>query len=122
MRANNIFRLACFVPLLILSLSVFSEINDPTKPIFSENSSERIITAPVIKKKKVAFLQSIFYGKKNRSAVINGNIVKEGESVDELFLKNIHKRYVLLEYKENVIKLYFLKKIYIDKITGDVSD
>jgi hypothetical protein len=122
MRANNRCRLAFFIPLLGLSASVFSGINDPTKPIFSETSSERIVTAPVIKKKKVAFLQSVFYGQKNRSAVINGNIVKEGESVDDLLLKNIYKRYVVLEYKENVIKLFLFKKIYIDKVTGDVSD
>jgi len=122
MRANNRCRFAFFILLLSLSLSVFSGINDPTKPIFSENSSERIITAPVIKKKKVAFLQSVFYGEKNKSAVINGNVVKEGESVDDLLLKNIHKRYVLLEYKENVIKLSIFKKIYIDKVTGDISD
>jgi hypothetical protein len=122
MLPNNRLYVLSFIVLCITPFSTFSAINDPTKPIFSESSSERVITAPVIKKKKIAFLQSVFYSGKNKTAVINGKITKEGEDADEMLLKAIHKRYVLLEYKKNTIKLYLFKKKYIDKVTGEVSE
>jgi hypothetical protein len=118
---NRLVTIVCFL-LIAMPSVVFSSINDPTKPIFSETSSERVITAPVIKETKVALLQSIFYGVKNKTAVINGKIVKEGESTDDLLLKKIQQRHVILEYKKKTIKLYISKKIYIDKATGEISE
>ena len=118
---NRLITTLCFFLMTIPSIA-FSSMNDPTKPIFSENSNERIITNPVIKETKVALLQSIFYGVKNKTAVINGKIVKEGESADDMLLKTIQQRHVLLEYKKKIIKLYISKKIYIDKATGEISE
>jgi hypothetical protein len=112
-----LFSISCFFP-----VNSWSLINDPTKPIYSENVSSRVVTAPVIKEKKVLLLQSIFYSSKNKTAVINGRVFAEGEYFDGMLLHHISKKQVIVKYKKKEIELIVSQKVYIDKDTGESSE
>ena len=119
---NASFFICSIISIYMISFAAFSAINDPTKPIFNADVSDHVDTTPLTRKKKLVFLQSIFYGEANKSAVINERVVKEGGFFDGILLKAIYKRHIVLEYKKNEIPLQISKAIYIDKVTGDVSD
>ena len=106
----------------VFSSSLMAAINDPTKPIYSENSTSSIVTNPVIKENKIILLQSILYGKTAKVAIINGDLLKEGDVVDGLLIESIHKHHVIVRYKENSVKIVLSKKVYINKLTGDISE
>lgn len=99
-----------------------ASINDPTKPIYSENTNSSIVTTAVIKERKVVLLQSIFFGDKNKVAIINGEFLREGDVVDDVLMETIYKNYVMIQYKSNKLKVVLSKKLYLDKVTGEVSE
>jgi hypothetical protein len=107
---------------LFLTVKTHAAINDPTKPIYSENGSSHIVTNPVLEEKKILLLQSILLGKNNKIAIINGEMLKEGESTGGFSMESIHKNHVMMKYKNNRIKLVLSKKVYINKLTGEVSE
>lgn len=109
---------------LYLSILSFSSaaINDPTKPIYSENGSSHIVTNRVIEEKKVILLQSIFLGKDKKLAIINGEMLKEGDEIDSLLMESIEKSHVVVKYNTRSIKVFLSKKVYVNKRTGEVSE
>lgn len=106
----------------VLSTPLMAAINDPTKPIYSENATSSIVTNPVIKENKIILLQSILYGKTAKVAIINGALFKEGDVVDGLLMESIHKNHVMVRYKDNSMKVVLSKKVYVNKLTGDISE
>ena len=48
-----------------------ANVNDPTKPIYSENSHSSIVTTREIKRSKLLHLQSVFISDKKKVAVLN---------------------------------------------------
>lgn len=108
--------------MLLSTCAAGMDINDPTKPIYSENSESSILTKPVIQEKKIFLLQSLFLSDKKRIAIVNGKMLREGEEGNELFIESIGKNYAIVKYNNNSIKLFLSKKVYLDKLTGEVSD
>ena len=119
MRLNKAFVGCC---MLCVSPILGAAINDPTKPIYSENANSSIVTNPVIKENKIILLQSILYGDHAKIAVINGDMFREGDVIDGVLMESIHKHHVMVKYKDNSMKVVLSKKVYINKLTGDISE
>jgi hypothetical protein len=107
---------------LLLTTNTYAAINDPTKPIYSESGSSHIVTNPVLEEKKILLLQSILLGKNNKIAIVNGEILKEGENIGDFSMESIHKGHVMMKYKNSSIKLVLSKKLYVNKLTGEISE
>jgi len=114
------------VPILLVvylfSGCVSAELNDPTKPIYSEVASPVVDKATFVKEEKVVLLQSIFHSEKNKIAVINGHVLAEGEYIDGILLQKINKDRVIVRYKKKEIELIVSRKLYVDKKTGESSE
>lgn len=118
----RLFYLSIAGLLLLNSSWTLAGLNDPTKPIYSENANSSIVTNPVVEESKIILLQSILYGKNGKLAIINGELFREGDQVDGVLMESIHKSHVMVKYKENTLKIVLSKKIYINKLTGDISE
>jgi hypothetical protein len=121
-RFDKVAVLAVFLSFVGFPLLVMAAINDPTKPIYSENANSLIVTNPVIVEKKVVLLQSIFFSDKNKVAILNGEAFKEGDLIDDVFMESIQKNHVIIKYKEHSTRLTLSKKIYLDNVTGEISE
>ena len=100
----------------------YGSINDPTRPIYSTKSNVELTNGPVVHDRKRVLLQSIFISTIKKIAVINGDIFNEGDSVGDLMVTEINNNYVLVKYKTKVIKIMLSKEVYLDKVTGNVSE
>ena len=108
---------------ILFSGEVFSSsINDPTKPIYSNSSGEKKSLKPEAKSHKELSLQSIFFSSDKKIVVVNGEILKEGNAVEGVVIEDIHEDYVTVKYKKTTAKLMLSKKLYLDELTGEISD
>ncbi len=114
--------LCSYIALVFFSVTTQGAINDPTRPIYSENANSSVSTSRLIKEQKILLLQSIFFTETHKTAVVNNEIYKEGDVVNEMIVESIKKDYVLVRYKKQSLKLLLAKKLYIDKATGEISE
>ena len=120
---NRWFLLVCsFIYLVFVSGFSHSSINDPTRPIYSNKSKVEITNGPVLHERKEMVLQSIFISKNKKIAVVSGEIYTENHKENEILVKKINKDNVVVAYKEKEIVLKLSKKIYLDKMTGEISE
>ena len=115
------------ITFLVLSVSIypdwlFASIKDPTKPINGTKSSVAMLLNKSSNEEDFIVLESIFFGKKNKIAIINGEIFREGDTIKNISILSIKKNYVLIDFRKKIEKLTFFKKIYIDKSTGETSE
>lgn len=127
MSCNRFFLIAtlpfCFSVYAEQGVTDASILNDPTRPIFQEEkSNDNIVIDDVVYQKSSIILQSLFVSEKNKVAVINGVVVEEGDAIDGVMVVDIKKSHVSLLFKSKKVKLIMSKKIYLNKITGEVSE
>lgn len=98
----------CFLMLMSLGASAQS-LSDPTAPkqqsVASESKPQVVLAKPS--------LQSILVQKNHRSAVINNQSVRVGDSVDGYRIKQITANYVLLQGKSGTIRLSLFNADFI---------
>ncbi|MFT5419331.1 MAG: hypothetical protein ACI9D5_000065 [Candidatus Endobugula sp.] len=107
---------------VFFSVTTYASINDPTKPIYSENETSSIVTNKVVKESKIVLLQSIFFSSKHKVAILNGTQYKEGDVIDSVTMESIHKDHVFIKFKQSTTRLSVSKKLYLDSITGESSE
>lgn len=127
---SNIFRYQLIAVLIFVLCSLYTpisvsdgvKINDPTKPIYSKRSNAQITNGPIIRERQEIQLQSIFLSKSKKIAIINRELFEEGTVLDGVSVHKIHKNHVSIKYKGKVIKVGLSKKLYLDKLTGEISE
>lgn len=114
--------LAIAIILYFINMASYGAINDPTKPIYSNKSSVEITNGPVVHERKEMILQSIFISENKKIAVVNGEIYTENHRENNIIVKKINASSVVVAYKDKEILLKLAKKIYLDKVTGEISE
>jgi P pilus assembly chaperone PapD len=121
-QADSIVVLFLAFYLLFFSNASFASINDPTRPIYSENATSSIVTTREVTESKLIHLQSIFISEKRKVAVLNGEVVKEGVVSNEVSVIAIEPDHIVVEYKDQQLHVKLFSKVYIDKTTGDIRE
>lgn len=83
-------------------------LNDPTRP-FAYQAEPEVIEVEVPSNSEEWKLNGIQIRGDKRSAIINGNYVKEGEYLGSALVKAIHPAYVVLESGNQRLKIHLLE-------------
>ena len=92
------FKVTFFLMLYIFSLQVFAKGVDPTKPLTSS-----IVKNSGVKKGLV--LETIVHGKKNKSAIISGRLMKIGDYIGVHQLISVNRSSVVLRSEDGRLRL-----------------
>jgi len=95
--------------LLMLAASSFAQNIDPTKPLSSYGSTGE----NSLKKEGAMVLETIVYSEQVRTAVINGKILKVGDTIGEHQVLVVNDKSVILGLNEERLKLTLFSEIVV---------
>lgn len=97
----------CFLPATVWGAE--QELPDPTKPFGFDIEPELIIQQPTDRQKNVTWqLTGIRIAKSDRSAILNGRVVRVGDSVNGARVLEIEPAWVVIEHEKKRIRLELL--------------
>jgi hypothetical protein len=97
-----VYKYSLFFSLIFITFNISAASNDPTKPFGYSTVSGNIAENKLV-------LQSIVQGNGTRTAVINGSLIKQGETFGQYKLTQIDDNSVVLQDGSDHIKLYLFK-------------
>jgi len=95
--------------LFVQAVSSFAQNVDPTKPL----SSYGIASVNSLKKEGAMVLETIVYSEQVRTAVINGKILKVGDTIGEYKMLAVNDKSVILGLDEERLKLTLFSEIVV---------
>jgi len=93
----------------MLAVSSFAQNIDPTKPLSSYGSAGE----NSLKKEGAMVLETIVYSEQVRTAVINGKILKVGDTIGEHQVLVVNDKSVILGLNEERLKLTLFSEIVV---------
>ncbi len=100
------FKISVMLILYILSFQIFAQSMDPTKPL----------TLSVVKSdgvKKGLVLETIVHGKKNKSAIISGKLMKVGDYIGVYKLIKVNRSSVVLRSEDGPLRLSIFSGVVV---------
>lgn len=99
-----VYGLASASLLMLMPAMVLSDMSDPTRPAFL--SEKKVIKKQIIVEKRL-ILNSTFVSNNRKVAIINDNVVSEGDTVDNALILRISRNFVQVKRnrKELILRL-----------------
>lgn len=100
------FKNSLLLILTLFSFQMFAQNIDPTKPFISS-----VLKGGGVKKGLV--LETIVHGKKNKSAIISGKLMKVGDNIGVYQLNTINRSSVVLRSETGRLKLSIFSGVVV---------
>jgi len=94
-----VFKINLLLVLIIFIQPVLAQNYDPTRPLSTSKQASGVVA------KKGLVLESIIQGKKNKSAIISGKLMKIGDYIGNHKLVSVSRSSVILRSEEERLKL-----------------